>query len=145
MTKILMKSKTTTEVPNLHFISKLIEKVVLSRINDHLDKSNFNQPFPSPYRKFHCTETSLLKVHRDLASSTEKTNVAVLLGLVLSAAFDTIDGSIMFNWLADTFRVHAMALSWCRRYITNRKQVIKVSGAYFSRPNYRSACRKAVF
>ena len=45
----------------------------------------------SAYRKFHSTETALLRVHNDISVSLDKGHVTALTLLDLSAAFDTID------------------------------------------------------
>ena len=65
-----------------------------------------------------------------MASSLEKKKMSVLILLDLSAAFDTIDHSILLNRLADRFHVRRTAFSWFKSYLTNRHQVIKTGGAY---------------
>ena len=107
-----------------------MKKVVLARINKHLDKNDLNQPFKSAYRKFHPTETALFKVHSNLASALEKRKMYVLILLDLSAAFDIIDNSILLKRLADRFSIRGTALDWFRSYLTGRTQVVKAAGNY---------------
>ena len=126
--------KNYRPISNLPFISKVIEKVVLSRINAHLETNNLTQPYQSAYRKFHSTETALLKVHSDLANALEK-KMAILILLDLSAAFDTIDHSILLQRLADRFNVNGTALSWIKSYLTNRSQKVKAAGQFSKEAN----------
>ena len=109
-------------------------KVVLSRINAHLETNNLTQPYQSAYRKFHSTETALLKVHSDLANALEK-KMAILILLDLSASFDTIDHSILLQRLADRFNVNGTALSRIKSYLTNRSQKVKAAGQFSKEAN----------
>ena len=52
--------KNYRPVSNLPFVSNIIEKVVASRIEDHLDKHKLHENRQSAYRSFHSTETALL-------------------------------------------------------------------------------------
>ena len=66
----LLKKRTLDEeilnnygpVSNLTFVSKIIEKVVASRLNHHLMVNNLQEPFQSAYRVNHSTETAMLRV-----------------------------------------------------------------------------------
>ena len=56
-------------VSNLAFISTIPENVVASRLNHHLMVDNLQEPFPSPYRVNHSTETAMLRIHNDIIRS----------------------------------------------------------------------------
>ena len=87
--------KNYRPVSNLPFISKVLERVVDKRLEQHLVVNNLHEELQSAYRKFHSTETALLKVQSDILQSLDKGNVTVLVMLDLSAAFDTIDHHIL--------------------------------------------------
>ena len=82
-------------VYNLTFISKVIERVVSGRLNEHLIKNSMFDPLQSAYRDKHSTETALIKVQNDILSALDAGSSAILLMLDLSAAFDTIDHHIL--------------------------------------------------
>ena len=86
--------KNYRPVSNLTFISKVIEKVVSGRLNEHLIKNSMFDPLQSAYRDKHSTETALIKVQNHILSALDAGSSAVLLMLDLSAAFDTIDHDI---------------------------------------------------
>ena len=48
----------------------------------------------SAYKRFHSTETALLKIHNDIIDNMDNGKVTAL---DLSAAFDTIDHLILFT------------------------------------------------
>ena len=72
-------------VSKLSFISKVIEKVVSGRINEHLIKNTMFDPLQSAYRDKHSTETALIKVQNDILSALDAGSSASLLMLDLSA------------------------------------------------------------
>ena len=81
------------------FISKMLEKTVDARLEQHLAKNNLHEELQSAYRKFHSTETALMKVQNDILQSLDRNNATVLVLLDLSAAFDTIDHSTLLRCL----------------------------------------------
>lgn len=118
--------KSYRPVSNLSFLSKIVEKAVASRLNSHVSDTNMSNPFQSAYKKFHSTETALLKVHSDILASMDEGKVTALTLLDLSAAFDTIDHTILLSRLEDFFGVTGNALDWLRSYLTGRSQQIKL-------------------
>jgi len=77
-------------ISNLPTVSKVLERLVLARLRPHLlSSANFSQ-FQSAYRKGHSTETALLQVLGGLFTAADDKQVTVLIGLDLSAAFDTV-------------------------------------------------------
>ena len=119
--------KNFRPVSNLTYISKLIERVVADRLNEHLDNNNLQEVFQSAYKNLHSTETALTRVQNDLLKSIDSDGGAILVLLDLSAAFDTIDHSILLARLHD-LGVRGAALEWFRSYISDRKQSVYVQG-----------------
>ena len=63
-------------------------------------------------RRLHFTEEALLKIQNDIATTMDSGKAIELTLLDLSAAFDIIDHSILFNCLRDWFGVDGTVLSY---------------------------------
>lgn len=114
-------------VSNLSFISKVVEKAVAKQLLQHCA---IHAPLPtlqSSYRKFHSTETALLKVQSDILMSMDKQEVSLLVLLDLSAAFDTIDHGILLDILENDFGITDSALMWVNSFLSGRKQRIIIN------------------
>ena len=125
--------KNYRSVSSLSFLSKIIEKVVASRLNSHINSSYTSNDYQSAYRKFHSTETALLQIHNVILSSMDDGRVTALTLLDLSAAFDTIDHTILLRRLGNWFGVSGKALDWFKSYLTGRSQRIKLGNCLSSR------------
>ena len=53
-------------VPNLPFLSKVLERIDLKQFLQHLESHSHLEPLPSACRKCHSTEIALLRVVNDL-------------------------------------------------------------------------------
>ena len=85
---------------SLSFISKVI-KVIASRLLDHMVENELLEPFQSPYRAGHNTETALLRFHNDIVNAVDQKKGVFLVLLDLTAAFDTVDHDILLDFLRD--------------------------------------------
>ena len=84
-------------ISNLSFLSKITEKVVLAQLLKHLQTNKLLYHLQSAYRSDHSTETALLKICNNILSALDNKNVALLSLLDISAAFDTVDHSILLS------------------------------------------------
>ena len=113
-------------VSNLPFLSKILEKVIDKRLNDHVTQNALYDSLQSAYRQGHSTETALLKVQNDIAAALDRRSMAVLILLDLSAAFDVIDHTILLNRLEYSFGISGNALKWMKSYHSDRVQCVAV-------------------
>jgi len=113
-------------ISNLNNISKIIERLFLTRLQPQvLTSPNFN-PFQSAYRRNHSTETALLCTLDQVFHSADLGKSTILVSLDLSAAFDTIDHTILLNRLQTTFGITGTALNWITSYLSNRFQLVRL-------------------
>jgi hypothetical protein len=115
-------------ISNLNTISKIIERLCLARLTPHVAATGHFNPLQSAYRKHHSTETALLKILDDLNRIIDDRRSAVLVGLDLSAAFDTIEHDILIERLRSVFGVTGSALMWVETYLRDREQYVMAGG-----------------
>ena len=66
-------------IANVSFISKIIEgKIVPGHLIVHLERNNRLPPCQSGFRKFHSTETLLLRLLSDLYGAIDSTELTLL-------------------------------------------------------------------
>ena len=106
----------------------------MSQLLDHLNTNELWPRFQSAYCACHSTETALFKVLNDFLTACDDGQVSLLTLLDLSTAFDTIDHDILFHQLEHVFCLQNSALSFFRSYLTDRKQMVSISG-YSSNPS----------
>ena len=100
----------------MSFISKILEKVVLIQLKNHLSGNNRLQIFHSAYRQNHSTETAVLSVLNNLLGSADERLVSLVALLDLSAAFDTLGHPILLKRLETTFGVRGTVSYLCGRF-----------------------------
>jgi hypothetical protein len=118
--------KNFRPVSNLPFLSKLLERVVLEQLSEHLSRHSLLPPYQSAYRPHHSTETALLRIATDLHNATDNGKVSALVLLDLSAAFDTLDNRVLIDRLQTTFGIHDVALAWFQSYLCDRTQSVVI-------------------
>ncbi len=127
--------KNFRPVSLLSFVSKLTERVVHTRINDHLTANNLHVPSQFGYKRHHSCETFLLKLIDDILVTVDQKLGVVIMIIDLSAAFDTVDHSVLLNILQHKFHIRGAALSWLKSFLTGRHQSVKIGDSFsFSLP-----------
>ena len=118
--------KSYRPISNLSFIGKLIERVVLRRLNNHILLNNLNIPFQSAYKKSYSTETLLVRIVNDLLIASSENTATIVMMLDLSAAFDTVDHNKLINILKTEIGISGCALNWFVSFITGRCQRVRI-------------------
>ena len=120
--------KNCRTVSNLHSLLKILEKVVLQQLSEHLNATDTLEPFQSAYRADHSTETLLLRVTNDLLMACDQGSVSILSLLDLSAAFETLDHNILLKRIRLSFGISGVVLQWLESYLTERNQTLLAGG-----------------
>ena len=94
------KYESFRPISNLKFVSKLVEKAVCVQLTDYIRSNNLSETFQSAYTSFRSTETALLKVQSDILCALDRNESVILVLLDLSAAFDTVDHTLLMTRLS---------------------------------------------
>lgn len=92
----------------------------------HLESHDLLPDRRSAYRKDYSTETSILRLFDRLHRTADNGGATALLFLDLSAAFNTIDHTILLDRLSRRCGVTGAVLSWFGSYLLGRTQVVKI-------------------
>uniref|UniRef100_A0A8C0XVG3 Reverse transcriptase domain-containing protein n=1 Tax=Cyprinus carpio carpio TaxID=630221 RepID=A0A8C0XVG3_CYPCA len=114
-------------ISNIPFLSKILEKVVSSQLYSFLEKNGICEDFQSGFRPYHSTETALLRVTNDLLLSSDRGCISLLVLSDLSAAFDTIDHTILLHRQEHFVGINGSALAWFKSYLYDRHQFVAVN------------------
>jgi len=107
-------------------IFQVVEKVVAARLAEHVNRHRLLPVLQSTYRPFHSTETAIVRVLNDMISVVDQGHIGALMLLDLSAAFDTVDHSIIIEVPKRRFGVEGNALGWLTEFLRERSQVGRV-------------------
>ena len=127
----LDKSSPSSNRPisNLNNISKLLERLILIRIRDHISFSSTFNPFQSAYRKYYSTEAALLLALDNVYRSINQGSSTLLVSLDFSAAFDTLDHDILLNRLHTSFGISGPVFDWFHSNLSPRNQFVRIQSA----------------
>ena len=103
-------------VSNLLYLSKLLDRIVQSRLQTFLDSNGLMPKTQSAYRQYHSTETVVTKVYNDMLMAADSGQVSALCLLDLSAAFDTVDHDLLMQRLERQYGLRSVMLQWFSSY-----------------------------
>ena len=120
-------------ISNLPYIAKLVKKAMLEQINLHCNVHSLLLDYQSVYRENRSCETVLLKFTNDLLWSMERKNVTAMIGLDLSAAFNTVDHKVLLTTLQSNFGIKGMTFKWFKNNLALRDMTVKIERSYSER------------
>ena len=118
--------KNYRPVTNTSFLSKILEKIVAKQLLSHIHKYELFDDFQSAYREGHSIETVLAQVKNEIDVSLDNGLGSLLVLLDGSAAFDTLDFSVLLRRLSKNFGVGDSALRWFNSFISGRSQQVVI-------------------
>ena len=110
----------------LPLFSKIYEKCMHKRLYGHVTKYKVICDTQFGFRAGHSCEHALLTAQSTILSALSKKEVAVLLLIDFSKAFDMVDHNILLYKL-EHYGVRSNILNWFQSYLTDRRQHVKVN------------------
>ena len=86
--------------------------------------------YQSAYREHHSCETALVRLTNDLLWNMERQQVTALVVIDLSAAFDTVDHTVLLKVLQQHFGVNGKVLNWMDSYLRPRGFKVNIGNEY---------------
>ena len=111
-------------------MSKIIEKIVAQRLEDHISIHSLQDPLQSAYRSNHSTETAIIKITNDIITSIDRGQCTILASLDLSAAFDTVDHDIFLKRLPSVYGFCGTTLLWFKTYLQDRQYKVCINSCF---------------
>ena len=99
---------------------------MFDQVIQHLDDNILQDLYQSAYIKGHGTEPALLRVKSDIDQALDDGDGVLLALLALSAAFDTIDHTILTNRLESQCGIQGTANRLISSYLTGHTQRVRI-------------------
>ncbi|KAK2175335.1 hypothetical protein NP493_738g00007 [Ridgeia piscesae] len=112
-------------ISNITFVAKTTERFVAQQVQHFMEENGIYWIYQSAYRAHHSAETALVWIHNDIAHSIDNRQSVLLVLLDLSAAFDTIDHTILLRQLSG-YGLSGDVLAWLTSYLCDRTYVVRI-------------------
>lgn len=97
-----------------------------SQIQSNLPNNSLYEHFQSGFHSPHNAKTALLRVVNDLLHSADSGSINSLILLDFTAAFDTVNHTILLSHLRSQLGICETAFVWFTSYLTNRQHFISI-------------------
>ena len=124
------KSGDTTNCDNyrpislVNAFSKILEKIVSTKLTNHLQQNNLIYEHQYGFLKGKSTEHALIHITNKIGQALNENKYCVGIFLDLKKAFDVVPHSIKLEKLGIT----GTALAWFESYLSNRTQKVDING-----------------
>ena len=108
--------------------SKIYEKLMHRRVLEFLDKNNSLFENQYGFRPGRSCEHALLNAQSSILHSLNKNQIALLLLLDYSKAFDVLDHATLLRKL-EHYGIRGIALKWFESYLSGRSQFVSLNGS----------------
>ena len=111
----------------LPVFTKIIEKIMYERLNNHLSKNNILYSKQHGFRTGHSTAMSLINLQEQISAAIDNNEFSVGIFIDLAKAFDTVDHVILLKKLQH-YGIRGVAYHWFSSYLSDRSQQVLCNG-----------------
>ena len=119
--------KNYRPVALLPVLSKILEKAVFIQIVDYVEENKIVHPSHHGSRPGHSTCTALIEMHSSWIDAIERGDMAAVMMLDLSAAFDMVSHKLLLEKLK-LMGFMDRTVAWLKSYLEHRSQCVYVDG-----------------
>lgn len=112
-------------ITGLPSISKIFEKVIVSRLNSFMDRYSLLSPCQHGFRRGFSTETAAYDLVQFIYESLDAGCLALTLFFDLTQAFDCVDGEFLVRKLY-SMGIRGNLSEWLRSFLSDRRVVVRV-------------------
>ena len=120
-------AKNYRPVAVLPAMSKVKEKIVITRLKTHLEKNRLLADTQNAYREKRSVTTAMLQLHDEILKKQDENVDSACVFLDCSAAFDTISHRVLLGKLR-LYGVDEQSLRWVTSYLAGRAQFVSIGG-----------------
>ena len=100
-----------------------MERLIDEQLFSYLETRGLLDRFQTEYRKYHSTETALLKLKYDIRESMDSKYDTLLMLFDFSKAFDSVNHVVLLQKVRQA-NLSVSAIKWIASYLTGRKQAV---------------------
>ena len=115
----------------LTLFSKILERLMYSRLLSFINKHNILYAYQFGFRMHHSPNLALIILVDRISRALEDGDFVLGLFLDFSKAFDTVNHSILYEKL-EFYGVRGLVLQWFQSYLSDRAQYVEYSNAQSS-------------
>lgn len=112
----------------LPYLSKVFEFTLKQQMDNHFESNQLLDPLQSGFRKFHGTNTALLKISSDISKSLDENQICIQTLLDFSNAFGVLEHILLLQKLFLLFHFSPLACLLLFSYFSNRMQMVRFNG-----------------
>ena len=124
-----LNPKNYRPVALLPIMSKILERVVFKQVVEYVEGNGLLHPSHHGSRAKHSTCTAMIEMYDTWIDSVEQGEMAGVMMIDLSAAFDLVDHPLLLRKL-ELMGFDQSAVTWFWSYLTERSQSVYVDGKF---------------